>query len=117
MRKSYQTKITKIRTKLLEDIRGFMESRKVTELNIAPMAFGDCPVVVDGDEDWNTYTLDKISIQTNPENTLYRIWLDASSSDDSTCIAADKINLELLGDLVEWLEDNEEEIDENLAEE
>lgn len=117
MRKSYQLKIAKIRTELLESIKEFMENRKVNELNIAPMAFGDCPVVVDGDEDWNTYTLDRIFIQTNPENTLYRIWVGASSADDSTYKAADDINLELLCDLVDWLEDNAEKIDENLAEE
>ena len=117
MKKTYLQRIAKIRTEVLGSIKEFLESRKVTELHIAPMAFGDCPVIVDGDEDWDTYTLDKISIQTNPQNTLYRIWLDASSSDDSVCVAADDINLELLCDLVDWLEDNAEEIDEYLAEE
>lgn len=117
MKKSYSQKLDEIRTELIGKVKAFMESRKVTELHIAPMGFGDCPVVVDGYEDWCTYTLDKITVQSNPENTLFRVWFSASSTDDNTDVAADKLSLELLADLVEWLEDKAEEIDEHLAEE
>ena len=110
-----RNKIAKLRTELLEGIKSFMESRKVTELNVTFSS--DCPLVIHGDDDWNTYTLDRITLQTNPENTLYRIWLDASSSYDNTTVAADNIDIELLADLVEWLEENAEEIDDELAEE
>ena len=48
---------------------------------------------------------------------LYRIWLDASSSYGNTIVAADNIDIELLADIVEWLEENVEEIGHELAEE
>ena len=113
--KNARNKIAKLRTELLEGIKSFMESRKVTELNVTFSS--DCPLIIQGDDDWNTYTLDRIKLQTNPENTLYRIWLDVSSSYDNATVAADNIDLELLAELVEWLEENEEEIDDELAEE
>ena len=113
--KDARNKIAKLRTELLEGIKSFMESRKVTELNVTFSS--DCPLIIQGDDDWNTYTLDRITLQTNPENTLYRIWLDTSSSYDSATVAADNIDIELLAELVEWLEENAEEIDDELAEE
>lgn len=113
--KDARNKIAKLRTELLEGIKSFMESRKVTELNVTFSS--DCPLVIQGDDDWNTYTLDRITLQTNPENTLYRIWLDASSAFENTTVAADNIDIELLADLMEWLEENAEEIDDELSEE
>lgn len=108
-------KVAKLRSELLECIKEFMESRKVNVLDVTFST--NCPIIVNGEDDWDTYTLDRITLQTNPENTLYRIWLDGSSSYDNTTIAADNLDLEMLAYLVEWLGDNAEKIDEELAEE
>ena len=112
---SARSRIAKIKTELLEGIKSFMESRNATEINVTFSS--NCPLVIHGDDDWNTYTLDRVILQTNPENTLYRIWFDASSSYDNISVAADNINIELLADIVEWLEENAEEIDNEIAEE
>lgn len=110
-----RNKIAKLRNELLEGIKSFMENLNTTEIDTTFSS--DCPLVFHGSNDWDTFTLDRITLQTTPENTLYRIWLDASSSYGNTIVAADNIDIELLADIVEWLEENVEEIGHELAEE
>ena len=102
----------KIKNTCVSAIVNFFEKRNISELPFGEWGFSDTPVIIDGLDDYDTYTLDKAVLADNG-----KVWLHCSSSDDNSYITTDKLPIELLTDLVEWLQDNEEEIDEYLAEE
>ena len=102
----------KIKNACVSAIVNFFENRNISELHFGEWGFSDTPIIINGLEDYDTYTLDKIALTDNG-----KVWLYCSSSDDNSYITADKLPIELLTDLVEWLQDNEEKIDEYLAEE
>ena len=102
----------KIKNACVSAIVNFFENRNISELHFGEWGFSDTPIIINGLEDYDTYTLDKIALTDNG-----KVWLYCSSSDDNSYITADNLPIELLTDLVEWLQDNEEKIDEYLAEE
>ena len=109
-----ETKATfyRIKNTCVNTIVNFFKKRNISELPFGEWGFSDTPIIIEGLEDYDTYTLDKAVLGNNG-----KVWLYCSSSDDNSDITADKLPIELLTDLVEWLQDNEEEIDEYLAEE
>ena len=109
-----ETKATfyRIKNTCVDTIVNFFKKRNISELPFGEWGFSDTPIIINGLEDYDTYTLDKIVLADNG-----KVWLYSSSSDDNSDITADKLPIELLTDLVEWLQDYEEEIDEYLAEE
>lgn len=102
----------RIKNTCVDAIVNFFKERNISELPFGEWGFSDTPIIINGLEDYDTYTLDKIVLADNG-----KVWLYCSSSDDNSDMTADKLPIELLTDLVEWLQDNEEKIDEYLAEE
>lgn len=102
----------RIKNTCVDTIVNFFKKRNISELPFGEWGFSDTPIIVNGLEDYDTYTLDKVTLADNG-----KVWLSASSSDDNSDITADKLPIELLVNLTEWLQDNEEKIDEYLAEE
>jgi hypothetical protein len=109
-----ETKATfyKIKNTCVDTIVNFFTKRNISELHFGEWGFSDTPIIINGTDDYDTYTLDKAVFADNG-----KVWLHCSSCDDNSYITADKLPIELLTDLVEWLQDNEEMIDEYLAEE
>ena len=109
-----ETKATfyKIKNTCVDTIVNFFTKRNISELPFGEWGFSDTPVIINGTDDYDTYTLDKAVLAD-----CGKVWLYCSSCYDNSYITADKLPIELLTDLVEWLQDNEEEIDEYLAEE
>lgn len=108
-----ETKATfyRIKNTCVDIIVNFFKKRNISELPFGEWGFSDTPIIINGTDDYDTYTLDKIVLANG------KVWLHCSSSDDNSDMTADKLPIELLTDLVEWLQDYEEEIDEYLAEE
>lgn len=102
----------KIKNTCIDTIANFFKKRSICLLPFGKWGFSDTPIIINGLEDYDTYTLDKIVLADNG-----KVWLYCSSSDDNSDMTADKLPIELLTDLVEWLQDNEEKIDKYLAEE
>jgi hypothetical protein len=102
----------KIKNTCVSAIVNFFEKHKISELPFGEWGFSDTPVIINGTDDYDTYTLDKAVLAD-----CGKVWLHCSSCYDNSYITADKLPIELLTDLVEWLQDNEEMIDEYLAEE
>lgn len=101
----------RIKNTCVDTIANFFKKRNICLLPFGEWGFSDTPVIINGLEDYDTYTLDEIYYANG------WIYLDCSSSDDNDRVTADKLPIELLVNLTEWLQDNEEKIDEYLAEE
>lgn len=109
-----ETKATfyRIKNTCVDTIVNFFKKRNISELPFGEWGFSDTPIIINGVDDYDTFTLDRAVL------TDYgKVWLRCSSSDGNEYVTADKVPIELLIDLVEWLQDNEEKIDEYLAEE
>lgn len=102
----------KIKNACVDTIANFFKKRNISELPFGEWGFSDTPIIINGLEDYDTYTLDKATLADNG-----KVWLDCSSCDSNESVTASKLPIELLTDLTGWLQDNEEEIDEYLAEE
>ena len=101
----------RIKSTCVDTIVNFFKKRNISELPFGEWGFSDTPIIISGVDDHDTYTLDKAVLGDNG-----KVWLDCSSCDSNESVCANKLPIELLTDLVEWLQDNEEEIDEYLAE-
>lgn len=102
----------KIKNTCVDAIVNFFKKRNISELPFGEWWFSDTPIIINGVDDYDTYTLDKATLADNG-----KVWLYCSSRDSNESVTASKLPIELLTDLVEWLQDNEEEIDGYLAEE
>ena len=96
----------------IDTIVNFFKKRNVSELPFKKWGFSNTPVIIEGLEDYDTYTLTNLTIADSG-----RVWAECSSCDDNSGITANKLSFEILIDFVEWLQDNEEIIDKYLAEE
>ena len=107
---TFREQITNIRKDLIEGIVKFLEENNITELPFGEWGFSDTPVIINGFDDDDTYTLDNISLWNGT-------WLlGCSSCDMDTDVTFDGTTLETLVDVYEWLMENKGKILEYLAE-
>lgn len=114
-----ETKATfyRIKNTCVDTIVNFFTKRNVSELPFGEWGFSDTPIIINGVDDYDTYTLDKAILTHKESGETDKVWLDCSSCDSNESVSANKLPIELLVNLTEWLQDNEEKIDEYLAEE
>ena len=110
-------KIEDFKKELLNQLKEFFDKRGVESIHTAEVYPGSdaSPVVIRGNDDWDTYTLDNVVLRQR--DGFWKFIFEASSSDDSAEVTSDHIDIETLAGIIEWFEDYEENIDEYLEEE
>lgn len=99
------TRIQKIKDELLAAIKEIL--KKHTEDIMDLTDCGCTPVIWPSadDQDFNTFTMDRIYLDKNGEITV-----ESSSSDSNWTNKADQLGVETLADIMDFLEENEKYI-------
>ena len=62
----------RIKNTCVDTIANFFKKRNISELPFGEWGFSDTPIIVNGLEDYDTYTLDKVTLADNG-----KVWLSA----------------------------------------
>ena len=99
--------IKQIKKDNLVIISSILELHKLTCMECAEISDGNTLILFENpDDDDRTMTLDRIKIENG------KIVLEGSSAYNNTSILAEDVNVETLIDIVEWLEEYRDEIEE-----
>ena len=111
--KGYKEKVLSARKEAIAEIKKAVESFKNSRIDLGASWYGNCPIVEEGDDDWDTYTLDSMYIEDGV------LKFDGSSSDGNGFWDEDSISTDaLLGiadeleSIVDWCRDYEGDEDE-----
>lgn len=102
---------SELKYKLLEEVYDFLDKHKVKTLNAYDVDEGSSPIV---QEDYSTeedhYTLDRIYFENG------ELMVDASGCYGNDTFHLSDLDVEVVEGILDWLTENEETIDEIVAE-
>ena len=104
-------RVSKLRAEIISQIETFLDSHGIKCLTAAEVNEGSSPIIIDGLDDEDTFTLDRL---INDEvDTI----LECSSCWENTSVSLYDVNAEVAEGILDWLYENEEEISEIVKEE
>ena len=104
--KSFCSKIKEMRNAIHDNLVTLMLNYGVDEVDC--YEFNDCPIVINGTDDYSTFTLDRITLY-EINGTKY-IRFDCSSSCTNDYVTPNSMDIELLIEVYQWVLANEEEL-------
>ena len=104
--KKHLEAIKKIRKEATDHIRAILEKHHLNTLYASDIDEGSSPILVEDTNDSNfTYTLDSIAVNGKT------LQFEGSNCWDNISINDDTIDVELLCGLADWLDENEDQIE------
>lgn len=103
---SFCSKVKAMRNAMHANLVTLMMNYGVDEVNCVEL--GDCPIIINGTDDYGTFTLDRITLY-EINGTKY-IRFECSSACTNDYVIPNSMDIELLIEVYQWVLANEEEL-------